>query len=174
MRPALLEGLPPLGGRDARILVLGTMPGARSLAERRYYAHPQNAFWGIMAALYGFEPRAPYAERVAALTAAGVAVWDVLRACRRVGSLDSAIDADTAVANDLPGFLAERPGLRLVAFNGANAEALFHRHVRPRLHGLVLPSTRRLPSTSPANARLRFAAKLDAWRALAAPPAEAR
>ncbi len=174
MRPALLEGLPPLGGHDARVLVLGTMPGACSLAERRYYAHPQNAFWGIVAALYGFDPRAPYDERVRALTAAGVAVWDVLRSCRRAGSLDTAIDADTSVANDFQGFFEERSGLRLVVFNGAKAEALFCGHVRPRLRGPVLPATRRLPSTSPANARLRFAAKLDAWRALLAPPGEIR
>jgi hypoxanthine-DNA glycosylase len=172
MRPPRLEGFAPLGGPDARVLVLGTMPGARSLAEAQYYAHPQNAFWRIMAALYGLDPRADYAARVAALTAARVAVWDVLRACHRAGSLDTAIDPTTAVANDFRAFLATRPGLRLIAFNGGKAEALFHRHVRPRLEGLVLPAMQRLPSTSPANARLPFDAKLEAWRALAAATGE--
>jgi hypoxanthine-DNA glycosylase len=172
MRPPRLEGFPPLVGASARVLVLGTMPGARSLADRQYYAHPQNAFWRIMAVLYGFDPRAPYAERVAALTAAGVAVWDVLRTCHRDGSLDTAIDPATAVANDFRAFLGDRPGLRLVAFNGGQAEALFRRHALPQLHGLALPAMRRLPSTSPTNARLRFDAKLEAWRALAAATGE--
>ena len=102
----------------------------------------------------------PYDDRVAALTASGIAVWDVLELCTREGSLDSAIDADTAVANDLAGFVTDHPTVRRIFLNGAAAEKLFLRHVRlPRA-----VACRRLPSTSPAHASSTLAEKTEAWR----------
>ncbi len=168
MSGPLLEGFPPLAAPYARVLVLGTMPGARSLAEDAYYAHPRNAFWRIMGALFGFDPGLAYPARVAALTGAGVAVWDVLRACKRQGSLDTAIDEGTVVANDFAAFLAGQPGLGRIVFNGGHAARLFRRHALPGLDAARLPERLQLPSTSPTNARLSFAAKLDAWRVIAA------
>jgi hypoxanthine-DNA glycosylase len=142
------------------------MPGQASLAARAYYAHPRNAFWPIMGALFGFAPESPYNERADALRAAGVALWDVLDTCIRPGSLDSAIRLETAGINDFPHFLASHPGIRHLFFNGATAESIFRRRVLPELAGMPLHLTR-LPSTSPANAGLSFAEKLAAWRSVA-------
>jgi len=169
---ARLQGFPPLAAAGARVLVLGTMPGAASLRAGEYYAHPRNAFWGIMAALLEGRQDAPYAERVAAVTRRGIAVWDVLGACSRAGSLDTAIDPKTIVVNDFGGFFAAQPRLALVVFNGGKAAELFSRHALPILGPGTGPPTLRLPSTSPTNARLRFDAKLAAWRAALAPHLE--
>jgi hypoxanthine-DNA glycosylase len=153
----------PIADRNAEILILGSMPGRASLAARQYYAHPRNAFWGIAAELLGFERTLPYANRVRALKAAGIALWDVLRSCTREGSLDARIE--NAIANDFSAFFRNHGKIRHVFFNGATAEATFKRYVLPRLKDSAL-SCRRLPSTSPANAALSRARKLRAWRAI--------
>lgn len=145
------------------------MPGAASLDAQQYYAHPRNAFWPIMGALFGFDAARPYAERLGALQAAGVALWDVLAACRRSGSLDSAIVAESIEPNDFGAFLAQHPAIVRIAFNGSAAEALFRRHALPQLSASARQIERmRLPSTSPANAGQRFEDKLAAWRPAAA------
>jgi hypoxanthine-DNA glycosylase len=174
MPDGLLAGFPPIARADARVLVLGSMPGVASLAAGAYYAHPRNAFWPIMGRLFGFDPATAYAERAAALRAAGVALWDVLGACRRDGSLDTAIEAETLVVNDFAGFFARQPQVAYVFFNGGKAAELFRRHVPPGALPASLRQTRRLPSTSPTNARLRLADKLEAWRVVAAAAEEAR
>lgn len=166
---AVLRGLKPISGAGARLLVLGSMPGQRSLAEERYYAHPQNAFWRILGCCLRFDPEAPYAARLDALRAAGIALWDVLGACRRAGSADAAIEAGTERANDLAGFLAGHPGIARIRFNGAAAERLFCRLVLPGLPNADRLDLRRLPSTSPAHAAMRFEEKLEMWRAGLAP-----
>src|ERR1700741_635073 len=116
MRP--LYGFPPIARRDARVLVLGSMPSVASLAAREYYAHPRNAFWPIAGELLGFDPRGPYARRKRALTDAGIAVWDVVGSCRRKGSLDAAIDERSIRVNDFAAFLAKHPGITRIRFNG--------------------------------------------------------
>lgn len=141
------------------------MPGRASLTAGCYYAHPHNAFWRILGELLGFDARAPYPERIAALLAARIALWDVLHSCERVGSLDASIGRATEQANDFAGFLAAHPAIRLIAFNGALAEAAFRRHVR-ELPDDGPPARVRLPSTSPAHASLRYADKLAAWRCI--------
>ena len=143
------------------------MPGNASLAAGEYYAHPRNAFWPIMEALFGAAADAPYAARLAVLQGRHVALWDVLAACQRPGSLDARIDRDSIVVNDLAGFLGRHGQVRAVFFNGATAATLYRRHVLPELdeRGSGLP-TIRLPSTSPAHAARSFAAKLAAWRVL--------
>jgi double-stranded uracil-DNA glycosylase len=158
-----IRSFPPLAAPDARVLVLGSMPGEASLAAGQYYAHPRNLFWPIIGELFGFPGDAPYAERVAALRGAGIALWDVLESCRRQGSLDSAIVDDRA--NDFAVFLARHRQIRQVFFNGAKAEASFRRRVLPTL-GMIELDCRRLPSTSPAHAGMSRAAKLAAWQAL--------
>jgi TDG/mug DNA glycosylase family protein len=162
-----IEGFPPLAGPDARVLVLGSMPSRESLARQQYYAHSRNAFWPIMTRLFGLRATA-YGERAAELGTHGVAVWDVLQACTRPGSLDSAIDEASIVTNDFAAFFAAHPAIRRVYFNGAKAESVYRRRVLPGLRGAAatLP-LRRLPSTSPAHASLDLEQKIAAWRALA-------
>ena len=171
---SIVSSFPPLAAPGARLLILGSMPGVASLQAQRYYAHPHNQFWPIMARLLGFDPGLPYAERCAALTAAGIAVWDVLQSCVRPGSLDADIDAASARSNDFATFLATQTQIRHILFNGGAAEALFRRHVLTTLP-LTGISCQRLPSTSPAHAALRPDAKQAAWRAalggLLQPPA---
>lgn len=156
----LLEGLPPIVGDGARLLILGNMPSAMSLALRQYYGNPRNAFWRITGELFAFDPAADYASRTAALRARGVAVWDVLRLCRRRGSLDSAVEPDSMAPNDFAMLFDTHPHIDRVLFNGAAAETNFR-----RLVDADLPlHFRRVPSTSPAQT-MRFEDKLSAWRA---------
>lgn len=145
------------------------MPGVASLTAGQYYAHPRNAFWPLMQALFAVPPSAPYATRLAALGEAGVALWDVLAECERDGSLDSAIAPGSVAVNDIAGLLAMHADLRVVALNGGTAARLFDRHVAPSL-GSRLAAMRilRLPSTSPAHAARSFMQKAEAWAALPA------
>ncbi|MEW2483782.1 DNA-deoxyinosine glycosylase [Mycobacterium sp. NPDC049093] len=154
----LLHGLDPLVGQLPRVLILGNMPSVMSLASGQYYGNPRNAFWRIAGALFGFDAAAPYPDRVSALCAHRVAVWDVLRSCRRVGSLDSAVERDSMVPNDFAAFFAAHPTVERLVFNGAAAETNYRRLVGTP----PLPSLR-APSTSPAQT-MRFEGKLAAWR----------
>lgn len=159
-----VESFPPIADAGATRLILGSMPGVASLTAQRYYAHPQNAFWRIMGELFGFAADAGYDERVLVLRRAGIVLWDVLAACERPGSLDSAIKRDSEVANDIPALLATHPQIRQIFFNGGAAEATFRRH-----HAAILKRPDltfvRLPSTSPAHASLSYAQKCAVWRA---------
>lgn len=160
-----IRSFPPLTGPGVRRLILGSIPGQRSLDAGQYYAHPRNAFWAIAAALAGFDPALPYPARCEALVGAGFALWDVLAACHRPGSLDASIVGASARANDLRSLLADHPSIELIGFNGGQAEASFRRLVLPGLPEAMRGIPRvRLPSTSPAHAGLRFEDKLAAWR----------
>ena len=159
-------GFPPIAGGRPRVLVLGSLPGRKSLEMRQYYAQPQNGFWKIMDALFGAGPSLPYPERLERLIAHRIAVWDVLAAGERDGSLDSAIVPSSIVVNDFGSFFARHADVGLVCFNGTKAADLYRRRVAPALgpRFASLPS-RLLPSTSPANASVPFAAKLASWSA---------
>ena len=157
---------PPIENRAARVLVLGSMPGAASLLAGRYYAYPHNAFWPIMGELFGAGPTVSYEIRVLILRRAGLALWDVMASCIRGGSLDADIDEASIEPNDFHAFFDAHPRVKHVFFNGAKAESCFHRYVRPHLSDRGLHFTR-LPSTSPAHASLSLPQKLKAWRALA-------
>jgi TDG/mug DNA glycosylase family protein len=161
-----VHSFPPIAVKSSRVLILGTMPGKVSLRERQYYAHPQNAFWRIVGGILGFDPALPYQARVAAVQSAGMAVWDVLKSCIRPSSMDSAIDAASAVPNDFATFFAEHPHIQRICFNGATAEALFTKRVRPRLAADQELRYVRLPSTSPANASVPLSEKMRAWQAI--------
>lgn len=163
-RPGTIHGFRPVARRDARVLVLGSMPSAASLAAGEYYAHPQNRFWPIMGELLGFDPRAPYRKRKAALVSAGIALWDVIGSCVRAGSLDSAIAEDSIVANDFAAFLAAHRRIGRVCFNGRKAEAAWRRHVLGGMAFAPALDYRRLPSTSPAHAGMGYRSKLRIWR----------
>lgn len=161
-----LEGFPPIAAPGAHTLILGSMPGAASLAATQYYAHPRNLFWPIVGTLLGFDPALPYPERARRLADAGLALWDVLGACRRHGSLDAAIETASIEVNDFAAFFAAQPAIDRVFCNGTSAERYFRRHVLSRLAAEPRFALRRLPSTSPAHASLGLAEKLEAWRAI--------
>ena len=155
----------------ATTLILGSFPSAQSLAAGQYYANPRNAFWQITAQLFGFDANATYDIRLAALRSHRIALWDVLKRCRRIGSADSAIDPKSLVVNNFDELFAHYPTITRVYFNGAKAAELYRKLVPTAEH----VSYRRLPSTSPAHA-VRPDIKLEAWRASiasAAQPGEA-
>ncbi len=159
---SVAQSFPPVVRPDCRLLILGSLPGAASLAATRYYAHPRNRFWQLMGAVLGTDLEAhPYETRLEILLAAGIGLWDVIGTAHRPGSLDSAIR--NAEANDLTTLVGTLPQLRAIAFNGAKSHALG----APLLAASGLPLVR-LPSSSPANARLAIGDKAAAWRALRA------
>lgn len=163
-----IRSFAPIAGRNARVLILGSMPGKKSLDAREYYAHKQNAFWRIVGEFLGIDPHAPYSTRTRSLKAARIALWDVLRTCERSGSMDSDIDRDSEIANDFRAFFRDHRDISHVFFNGARAAASFKRSVLP---GLGIRSLRyiRLPSTSPANASVAYERKREAWQMVLEP-----
>ena len=164
-----VASFPPQVGIDCRLLVLGTAPSVRSLAQRQSYAHPQNLFWPLMGEMFDAGPELPYAERIARLQRRGIGIWDVLKYCERPGSLDSSIVRSSEVANDIPGLLTAQPSIVCVALNGGRALTSFRRLVLPRLDAGLLQRVALLdlPSTSPANASMSRAEKRRRWRTLA-------
>jgi hypoxanthine-DNA glycosylase len=163
MTTPLLEGFPPVVDDAAGLLILGSFPSVQSLATGQYYGNPRNAFWPITSALFGFDASAPYETRLAALQSAGIALWDVLHKCRRVGSLDARIDPKSVAANDFGQLFASYPSITQVYFNGSAARQLFSRLVDVDAD----VDYRLLPSTSPARA-MPAGEKLQAWRVIAA------
>ena len=161
MASNVIRSFDPIASPDARVLILGSMPGAASLEAQQYYAHPHNAFWRIMGELVGAGPDKPYAERTRILRARGIAVWDVLRFCVRPGSLDS--DIRDEVPNDFASFFAAHPRITRIGLNGGKAAASFRKYAAEHCPRQAEIST--LPSTSPAHAARSFAEKCALWRA---------
>ena len=158
------QGFPPVSASDARVLILGSMPGRASLDAVQYYAFRHNAFWRIMGELFGAGPELDYRARLEKLITSRVALWDVIAECQRPGSLDSSITADSLVTNDFDAFFDRHPAITRVAFNGQTAARLFKQQVRP---GLVREfEYLTLPSTSPAHASKSYAQKFEAWSVL--------
>ncbi len=141
------------------------MPSRKSLAADQYYAHPQNAFWPIMAELFDFDPCHDYEERLQQLRKKRIALWDVAFQCIRPGSLDSAIELETVVANGFDDFFMQHPDIRTIFFNGRKAEVLYLKLVQPKL-SFALQQIEKclLPSTSPANAAMSRAQKIEKWK----------
>jgi TDG/mug DNA glycosylase family protein len=158
-------GFPPMSSPPARVLILGSLPGRLSLERGEYYAHPQNSFWKIIAARIPELP-SDYAGRIRVLIEKRVALWDVLAAATRSGSLDADI-SDDAIPNNFRAFFRAHPDIRLIGFNGGTAAKLYERHVLPTLiesQSAIARTT--LPSTSPAHAGLSFAEKAARWSAI--------
>jgi double-stranded uracil-DNA glycosylase len=163
-RARLDECFPPIAGPRPHTLILGSLPGQKSLQMQQYYAHPQNAFWKIILQLFDAPSPLPYTRRVKILTDHGIALWDVLAAAERPGSLDSSIVHATARTNDFPSFFRAQPRIRRVFFNGRKAEAFYRRFVLPGLETEFEELRYEcLPSTSPAHAGMTFATKLALW-----------
>lgn len=159
----MLHSFPPVCDKNTEILILGSMPGKDSLTACQYYAHSRNAFWPIMAELFHAPSESSYKEWLLILLQNGIGLWDVIRQCRRKTSLDSAIEEQSIEVNDFPIFLQDHPQIFRICFNGAKAEQSFNRYVLSSIPEHQLDFVR-LPSTSPANARMNFRQKLEAWR----------
>lgn len=147
----------PVVGKNSKLLILGTMPGVKSLEAQQYYAHERNAFWPILFELFNEAPTNDYQQKINLLIGKGIALWDTLQFCYREGSLDSNIK--DALPNIITEFLTKNKTIKNVIFNGKGAENYYDKF-HQRLDGIGYHS---LPSTSPANARLKFVDKLDAW-----------
>jgi len=159
MSTPLLTGLAPVIAPDTRILILGSFPGAASLAAQQYYAHPRNQFWKLVGALVGEDLYAlPYAERLPRLRAHRFGLWDVLAACEREGSLDAAIRKPAA--NDFERLQRLCPELETVGFNGQTSGKFAPQFAQAGYRTVVLPSS------SPAHMALTFEQKLAIWRTL--------
>jgi TDG/mug DNA glycosylase family protein len=157
-----IRSFAPVSNSDARVLILGSMPGKKSLEQNQYYAYRQNAFWKIMGELIGAKQDIPYEKRLSRLKSSGIALWDVLASCERLTSMDSHIRKESA--NDFASFFARHPHITQVCFNGSKAEQCFRKFVQEKQ---ALPPLKfhRLPSTSPAHAGMRYEDILQAWRA---------
>ena len=148
---------PPISSQDSKILILGTMPGTKSLELNQYYGHKQNNFWKFLFTIIGEEFSMDYQTRKNLLIKNKIALWDVLQFCDRVGSLDSAIKNE--IANNFESFLNTHPQIEYIFFNGQKAEAFFKKYV----HLEKEYKSFTLPSTSPANASKTFQDKLREW-----------
>ncbi|MDP3479193.1 MAG: DNA-deoxyinosine glycosylase [Desulfoprunum sp.] len=163
----MISSFAPVADPNARILILGSIPGRESLRQQQYYAHPRNAFWRIMAELFDASPDLSYRERLALLTANRLALWDVIETCCRPSSLDSDIEQASIRVNDFRRFLADHRQIEVILFNGGKAWKTFNRQILPSLDTTNHPLTfRPLPSTSPANAGYSYNQKLAAWQAV--------
>ncbi len=160
---SLGRSFPPVVGPQTRVLILGSLPGARSLEAQQYYAHPQNGFWRLVSGLIGADLQVlPYSARLAALLAHHIGLWDVIDEATRAGSLDAAIRDHRP--NDLGRLAGTLPHLRAIAFNGATAARLGRKALAGREQDLALID---LPSSSPAYT-LPLANKAAAWAVLGA------
>lgn len=157
----MLSSFNNIAESNAKILILGSMPGQKSLDENQYYAHPRNSFWKVMASIYNFDLELPYEQRCKKLTTNKVALWDVMQNCERPGSLDSAIVNDSIIPNDFNNFLKTYKNIELIAFNGQTAAQTFKTKVLKDLEFDIETVT--LPSTSPAHASMSFEEKLRVW-----------
>lgn len=160
------EGFPPVINDDCRVLILGSLPGERSIAVQQYYGHPRNAFWNIMSDLIGVDASQDYDSRCARLLDAGIGLWDVLASSVRRGSLDAAIDATTARPNDIADLLTTHKQVEAIAFNGRTSEKYFDRFFADIRAGTRKYALLSLPSTSPAHAAMPAGEKLRRWSVL--------
>lgn len=158
----LKTGLEPLLGEAPTILILGSFPSEESLRTQRYYANPKNQFWHLMEAIAGIKQDQPYEKRVDAMTAKGIAVWDVLHSCERDGSSDCKIKMRTAMPNNLCDLLARMPSIKIIGLNGTTASMMFDRFFN--VHGQRLEIVT-LPSSSSAHV-VKLEEKSRAWSAL--------
>lgn len=158
---SLKSSFPPVVDPAVRVLILGSLPGERSLAARQYYAHPQNQFWRLMSAVIRRDLTAlTYPERLAMLLSAHVGLWDVVATARRQGSADAALAQISP--NDIAALAATLPDLHAIAFNGGTALKHGLRQLGPAANAHAIIA---LPSSSPLHT-VGFDAKLPAWLAL--------
>lgn len=157
---ACRTGFAPVAGKNARLLILGSFPGIRSLEAGEYYAHPRNTFWRIMGLILNAGIDISYEERLIRLHSAGIALWDVLYRCERKGSMDGNIISSDSMPNHFSSFFKENPGISEICFNGHKAAQLYARLViqsMPPVYSSLPRQT--LPSTSPSYATMSLEEK---------------
>lgn len=154
-----IRSFKPIAGKDPRVLILGSMPGAMSLKKRQYYGHPQNSFWKIISKLFGESLNGSYSSKKAVLKKNRIALWDVLRECSREGS-SSDSDIKNERPNGIADFLEKHKSIRFVAFNGNSPARYFKKYFQS---GNFAQKFVDLPSTSPANT-ISIGVKLRKWR----------
>lgn len=164
VNPGPDTGFAPVARRDARVLILGSMPSRQSLDQQQYYGNPHNAFWRIVSDYSDVPALAPYEERVQGVLDAGIAIWDVIKTCVRPGSLDASIESASIEVNAFNDFFTKHSGVHAIFLNGGKAAQEYRRRVLP----MLLPSfqklvTTTLLSTSPANARYTLDEKKTDW-----------
>ncbi|SFV25764.1 DNA-deoxyinosine glycosylase [Hyphomicrobium facile] len=160
--PVVKYSFPPIGPKNARLLILGTLPGEESLRRQQYYGHPRNHFWPLIAALANRELPPLYEKRLALLNVNRWALWDVLEGAERIGSADSAIRNPTA--NAFSDYFAANPAIEAIAFNGQKARDLFRRFVvKPGIIAAGEFDLIELPSSSPLYTKT-LDEKLAVWR----------
>ena len=145
---------------NSKILILGSMPGVKSLEEQQYYAHPQNRFWKVMASVCN-EPKLhefDYDLKLKILLKNNIALWDTIKYCKRNGSLDSDIQNETP--NDIRKLLRKYPNIKTICLNGNKAYSSFKKYF-PDLLGKY--TCLKMPSTSPANARYSLDILIKEW-----------
>lgn len=150
----------PIVNTDTAVLILGTMPGDKSLELEEYYGHPRNKFWKIISIITENELPQTYTDKKALLIKTKIGLWDVVHKANRKGSLDTAIEDEEP--NDLDELISTLPNLKVIGFNGAKSEALFDKYF-DRKSGIQYIS---LPSTSPANASIDFDTICKRWQQL--------
>jgi len=148
----------PISNSDTTILILGTMPGDKSLELGEYYGHPRNKFWKIISIITENNLPLTYTDKKELLLKTKIGIWDVAHKANRKGSLDSAIEDEEP--NDLDNFIARHKNLKVIGFNGTKSQALFDKYF-DRQSGLKYIS---LPSTSPANTGIDFDNICKQWR----------
>ncbi|MBQ7886152.1 MAG: DNA-deoxyinosine glycosylase [Clostridia bacterium] len=146
----------PVYSSDARVMIVGSMPSVKSLADSQYYAHPRNAFWPILFEIFGVEPTDDYEEKKALIREHGLALWDVAGICEREGSLDS--NMKDVQFNDFASLYEKCPNIHTVLCNGGTAHGLFLKSGFAGQRRVI-----RVPSTSPAYT-MTYEKKLEAWR----------
>lgn len=162
------NGLPPVEPDDARLLILGTFPGELAIKRREYYAERRNKFWEITGRLLGASRDLLYEERLCRLESKGIALWDVVAACQRQGSVDSAMQQSSIEVNDFVRFLDRHARIAVICFNGKKAKEIWDDYVVPSL----FPNVPRrlcywvLPCTSGNNTHMTFDEKLSSWRSV--------
>lgn len=160
-----IYGFSAIVDKNAKLLILGSMPSESSLQKQQYYGHPRNGFWPIMLSLFSEQPNTDildYQQRKQRLIENNIAVWDVLQSCHRQGSLDTAIKMDSIKTNDFNQFFSSHPYICKVFFNGTKAEAIYIKYVLPSLNKELIYC--RLPSTSPAYAAMSLSQKTAVWK----------
>ncbi|MDD4968962.1 MAG: DNA-deoxyinosine glycosylase [Paludibacter sp.] len=155
-----IEGLPPIEDEACHLLILGTMPGVESLKQQAYYANPRNLFWKLLSGITGKQVPDNYEDKKAWLTKNKIALWDTCRTCIRNGSLDSNISEE--MPNDIRDFISSHPHLKAIGFNGKTSERLFRKYIA-NIDTVNLIS---LPSSSPANASIKWEKKVEEWSKL--------
>lgn len=152
--------------KNTQLLILGSLPGKRSIAEQQYYAHPRNTLWPILCSWIQIPVSLSYQERLSAALERGIGFWDVVAEAERPGSLDSNIASSTVHYNPIDQLILSLPKLTAIILNGGAAMTLFRRAGFDRVAAERGIDFFQLPSTSPAHASLSYDEKRVAWHSV--------